>query len=141
MTSKDYLRQYRCAERRLFDLDEQKHILWVKMEKVTGLYAEPIGHTRSTNTLPTLMAEYIAREHAQAVERQQCASIMSEVRHTICAVADKRLRTLLEYRYLDGFDWEQVANLMQFSEEYVKRDLHDAAMQKINPLLPTSSPL
>jgi hypothetical protein len=140
MPAKEYLKQYRKAEQRLFDLDQQLYILRAKMEKMGGVYSDTPARTSCVDKLPTLMCEYILREQSQESERRRCAAIMSEVRCTIRRIDNPRLRTLLEYRYLDGYDWEQVANLMRYGEYHVRRDIHGAALREISTLIHADTP-
>ena len=143
MTAKEYLQQYKKAYFRLFHLDEQLYILRAKMESVGGVSSGPHVQTSPVNRLETLMEQLILRERSQEEERHRCAETMSRVRCAIEGVQDGVFRTLLEYRYLDFLDWDQVANLMSIkSVDYVRKELHGKALLsvKIPPETPADYP-
>ena len=41
---------------------------------------------------------------------------------------------LLRLRYIYGYDWEQIATDMSYSEDYVKRRLHSLALTAFEPI-------
>lgn len=56
--------------------------------------------------------------------------VRKEVKSAISGVEDDTMRTLLEHRYLDGLTWEQVAERMHYSREWVCR-LHRKAIKEV----------
>lgn len=45
-----------------------------------------------------------------------------------------KFATLLRLRYVYGYDWEQIATDMSYSEDYVKRRLHSLALTAFEPI-------
>lgn len=45
-----------------------------------------------------------------------------------------KFATLLRLRYIYGYDWEQIATDMSYSEDYVKRRLHSLALTAFEPI-------
>lgn len=46
-----------------------------------------------------------------------------------------KFATLLRFRYVYGYDWEQIATDMSYSEDYVKRRLHSLALTAFEPVV------
>lgn len=46
-----------------------------------------------------------------------------------------KFATLLRLRYVHGYDWEQIATDMGYSEDYVKRRLHSLALTAFEPVV------
>ena len=71
----------------------------------------------------------VEEEINQEIDHLQ--EVRKEVKGAISGVEDDTLRTLLEYRYLDGLTWEQVAERIPCTERWVYK-LHKKALKKIN---------
>ena len=54
--------------------------------------------------------------------------IREQVQKAIHSVKDQTLETLLEYRYIDGLTWEELAEKMHYSYQWVCR-LHGKALE------------
>lgn len=63
-------------------------------------------------------------------EIDQLMLVRQEIENVINQVKDETLKTLLKYRYLNGFTWEQIAVLMNYSYSQVCR-LHGKALNQI----------
>ena len=46
-----------------------------------------------------------------------------------------KFATLLRLRYVYGYDWEQIATDMSYSEDYIKRRLHSLALTAFEPVV------
>lgn len=57
-------------------------------------------------------------------------SVSHEIRQVIESVEDDRERQLLQYRYIDGLSWEQVAVTMGYGWRHVHK-LHSKALIKL----------
>ena len=82
---------------------------------------------------PTVKPEDKMLEIEDEINREidYLQEVRKEVKSAISGVEDDTLRTLLEYRYLDGLTWEQIAGKMHFSERWVYK-LHKKALKKVN---------
>lgn len=54
-----------------------------------------------------------------------------EIESVICAVEDSTLRTLLEYRYINGKKWEEIALMMGYDYRWALR-LHGRALSAVD---------
>lgn len=127
---KAYLLQYRSSlleERRLADELAQ----WrARAENSTARYSAEAGGGGDGRSL-----EHAAEHILQVVEelerqRTELAQLRLEIGAAINTVSDARLRELLMLRYIDGRTWEQVAETMGLSYQWVCR-LHSIAMGKL----------
>ncbi|MGI5898627.1 MAG: hypothetical protein ACOX8S_01750 [Christensenellales bacterium] len=55
--------------------------------------------------------------------------IKHEVQEEIDRIDDPRYRTLMIHRYINLWCWEKIALKMNYSYDYVKKELHSAAME------------
>jgi len=72
-------------------------------------------------------------------KRTQLIDDLHEISAAIEAVEDPRSNILLRYRYIQLKKWEEIAEAMNFNEDYVKRELHGMALKNFK--LPPKSPL
>ena len=63
---------------------------------------------------------------------KDAAKLRFAIEQSIAGVSDKRLRLLLEYRYIDGMTWERIAELFNFDERWLLR-LHKKALAQVEP--------
>lgn len=65
-------------------------------------------------------------------------ALKREIQGAIQTVEDPTLQQLLEYRYLHGLTWEQVAERMDYSDRWVRK-LHGEALCRLQCPVPCSS--
>lgn len=58
--------------------------------------------------------------------------IRLEIERCLASIKDDRLRLLMEYRYINGLTWEQVAETMHCEYRWILR-LHKRALALIEP--------
>ena len=69
-------------------------------------------------------------ENSIADEILALLSARTEISSAIQSVNDIKLRTLLEYRYISGYSWEDVADAMGYEQRRVFA-LHGLALEKV----------
>lgn len=52
-----------------------------------------------------------------------------EIEETVSMIPDARSEKLLSLKYLDGKKWDKVAEELYYSEAYVRRELHNRALE------------
>lgn len=67
-------------------------------------------------------------------EIDQLVTIRLDIMHAIDTIPDDRLRLLMEYRYIDGKRWEQIAVDMGYDYRWVLR-LHGQALEKMEMVI------
>ncbi len=130
MTAKEYLNQARHLDAlinsRLREIDYWKDLA----HGVTGSGFEAhYNSNRTTEASFVLCIEKIA-EIQQSVEEKVAHFIQlrDEMNRQIDMLDSREEQTLLRYRYIDGFTWEEVAMLLNVSVRTVHR-IHGAALQ------------
>lgn len=53
------------------------------------------------------------------------------VESSIDSLSNPIQRTIMRYRYIDGLSWVKVSERIHYSEYYVKKELHTAALREI----------
>jgi len=90
-----------------------------------------VGEPKSKGEPAAAVQRYIERlEELSALYEEKKADLMQDI---ICveraiSVLPSDLRMLMRYRYIDGYKWEQVNEMMYISERTSKR-MHKAAME------------
>lgn len=127
---KEFLKRYLVADRRLTVLIDELEIWRSRVTKITPFLSGLPGGSAED---PLQMAV----ERIAALERRISKEIVwlmltrAEIREAIEMVQDKKLRLLLEYRYIHGKTWEEIAERMNYSWRQIMR-LHKFALSAIN---------
>ena len=67
--------------------------------------------------------------------------LVDRKREAVCAIeriAEPKYKALLIYRYIDGLKWSMIADLMGYSEAYVRTDMKDGAIAAFESVWETS---
>ena len=129
MTAKEFLRRARNVDRRVDEATERVDRLRAKLEagrmsKITGM---PRGGSEDWTATADKLIELEKRVNARI--RDLCA-LKHAAMDAIDRVDEARLREVLELYYIDGFNWEQVAERMELDVRQVFR-LHGRGLQRI----------
>lgn len=129
MTAKHWLRQLWTIDRSIDARTEELERLRARAEglgspKLTGM---PGGGSADW---ADLVARIVALEDEIRDEVTALCALKREINDAIDAVADERLRTLLELRYRARMTWEQIAQEMHYDVRWVYH-LHGLALQQI----------
>lgn len=126
MTAKEFLRQARSVDRRVDELTERLDRLRAKLEsgRMSAITGMPRGGSSDWTVTADRLIELEQRVNRQTREmvRWKLAAI-----DAIDAVAEDRLREVLELYYIDGFTWSQVAERMGYEVRQIYR-LHGLAL-------------
>lgn len=120
MTAKEYLMQYRESMERTAEIETHLHELKVEAIRLKD-------HEGQSVKLDAAVAQYVDACNAQESELNRLAALRGEIEGTIDSVPDPKLRSLLHWRYVCGFSWEQVAVKMNYSWRRVLQ-LHGTAL-------------
>lgn len=126
---KEFLSQYGDNEREIARLEEEIARWESRAQRVTGSFSHLPRHCGEDKIQSAV--DEIFELRAMLYERLVDAT---ELRRTIAAaivkVPDKRLRLLLEYRYIDGLTWERVAAALTCDYRWTLR-LHERAIAEL----------
>lgn len=135
MTNQDkikYLKRYISLDREIDRKLEEVSRWRVKLNRVTAVYtAEPKGGGSIQPREEAIIAKIVDLEREINDSIDQLVETKEEIFQVIEAVRDDRERLLLQYRYIDGLPWEQIAVNMHYNWRWVHR-IHKKALDNLN---------
>lgn len=111
MTAKEFLRQARGADRRIDEAMERLERMRAKLEagRMSNLTGMPRGGAVDWTETADRVIELEKRVNARVREMvRQKQAAMDAIR----AVSDPRWAEVLELYYIDGYTWEQIAEIV-----------------------------
>ena len=126
--AKEYLRQYIGAKREADSISRRLLELRAKYELPSAIqYSDmPTAHN-TEHDLSDMMVKLDELTGGLISARTRAIGIEIDIMQRLTAVEDADERTLLRYRYIDGYEWRQIARLMNVSERSVYR-IHGTAL-------------
>lgn len=124
-----YLSRYRRLNERIDRLLEEQS-RWREMAlKITPVLSQtPGGGNGSPIERPMDKVLEIDVEINREIDELQI--VRQEIRNTLNQLEDENLKLLMEYRYIDGLTWEQIAVKMHYGFQWVCK-LHGRALASI----------
>lgn len=128
---KRYLRGYRISIRRLKRLQsELTEVRGMKMGVSINYDGMPHG-SNGMGDLSGYAADLDKLERGIQTERYRRIKNYKSIKKCIDGLEDDRESDVLFYRYIKGFEWYQVAEVMGFSERHITR-LHGKALAHLD---------
>ena len=129
MTAKEFLRRARGVDRRVDEAIERVERLRAKLE--AGRMSSITGMPRGGESDWTKTADRLI-ELERRVNRQmrELVRVKQAAMDAIDRIEEAQLREVLELYYIDGYNWDQVAERMKLDKRWVFR-LHGRALQRI----------
>lgn len=125
-----YLRQYRVNELAIERTQEELEKWRSRAEKCTaGVGASHSGC--GGNSMQESVEHILKWEDLLHKQVEKDISTRKTIETAISHVSDKRMRLLLQYRYIDGMTWEQIAARMHLSTPWIWR-MHGNALNEIS---------
>lgn len=126
-----YLSRYIPLSGRINRMLEEQYRWKCLAMKVTQNFSPAPGGGESGSPIerPMDKVDELGRKITQAID--ELADIRAEIEDVLGQLEDDTLRKLMEYRYIDGMTWEQIAEKMHYSWRHTCR-LHGEALAKIN---------
>lgn len=129
MTAKEFLSQARDIDNRIDRKIEERERLLAKL--TAGRMTQLTGMPRGGNSDWTdALARYIQLDDEIKAEIMALCKTKREVNEAIDNVEDARHRQLLELRYRNYLNWEQIADTMGYDVRHIYR-LHGEALLSI----------
>ena len=130
MTAKEFLRQARDVDRRVDEAQERVERLRARLE--AGRMSQITGMPRGGSGDWTQTADrLIELEQAVNARTRELVRWKLAAMSAIDAVAEIRLREVLELYYIDGLTWEQVAERIGLCDVRWVYELHGRALEKV----------
>lgn len=125
-----YLSRYRRMSARIDCLLDEKRRWWELALKITPSLSQAPGGGENGSRVERPMDKVMEIEAQITREIDQLHTIRQEIKGTLSQLEDENLKLLMEYRYIDGLTWEQVAVEMNYSYMQICR-LHGKALNAI----------
>ena len=125
-----YLSRYRRMSKRIDRLLEEQN-RWREMAlKITPVLSQTPGGGESGSPIERPMDKVLEIDVEIKREIYELQTVRQEIRSALDQLEDENLKLLMEYRYIDGMTWEQVAVEMHYSYMQICR-LHGKALKTI----------
>ena len=125
-----YLSRYRRISKRIDRLLEEQS-RWREMAlKITPTLSQTPGGGESGSPIERPMDKVLEIDVEINREIDELQIVRQEIRAALNQLEDENLKLLMEYRYIDGLTWEQIAEKMDYSRQWVT-SLHGTALLKI----------
>lgn len=125
-----YLSRYRRLNQRIDRLLEEQNRWRERALKITSTLSQAPGGGGSGSPIERPMDKVLEIDIEINREIDEMQIARKEIRDTLNQLEDENLKLLMEYRYIDGLTWEQIAEKMDYSRQWVT-SLHGMALQKI----------
>lgn len=141
MTAKEYLRQLSRKDARINALIERQRRYRELAERRTAVYRDtPGGGRRCSSSVEEYVVKIIDLEREIDRRIDEYVDLTREIEADIDRVSDDRYRDILRYRYLNGWNWEKIAQEMHYDRRQITR-LHGLALLEIEKRCPKMSHL
>ena len=125
-----YLSRYRRLNERIDRLLEEQS-RWREMAlKITPVLSQTPGGGESGSPIERPMDKVLEIDVEINREIDELQIVRQEIRAALNQLEDENLKLLMEYRYIDGLTWEQIAVKMNYSYMQICR-LHGKALRTI----------
>ena len=131
MTAKQYLKQARYLDERINTKIAQVSSLHNLATKATSTLSDmPGSPTRNTHRMEDIIIKILMLENEINADIDHLVDLKDEILSVIKAVDDEECRLLLEKRYLNFEQWEDIAAEMCTGVKNIYR-LHDKALKML----------
>mgnify|MGYP001551310025 FL=1 len=125
-----YLSRYRRVSKRIDRLLEEQS-RWREMAlKITPVLSQTPGGGESGSPIERPMDKVLEIDVEINREIDELQTVRQEIHAALNQLEDESLKLLMEYRYIDGLTWEQIAVKMNYSYMQICR-LHGKALRTI----------
>lgn len=126
--AQQFLEQVMFYDRRVEALLERVERSRARLERVSALYGERRNAGQQDWT--DLVAAVIEDDRRLNEQVDLFVHVKEQVRRAIREIGDAQLQALLEFRYMSGLSWQQVANRMYVDRRTISR-LHAKALRRL----------
>ena len=129
MTAKRYLSQALFLRSMIRRCEEQIEEIRTRATSVGGIRYDKISvQTSPRNAMESFVIQLEKAEKKQLEVLSEYYSTYANIQAQIAAISPEIYRQILTLRYLDGMKLERIADLMGYSDVYVRK-LHGRALQ------------
>lgn len=132
MTAKEYLNRARGIEQEIRQLQRMRRTAYERAVSCTAVPSQAPAHGGSGRDSQTDYAHYDALLDRKIHELQ---GVQCEIEQVIEQVENRKYRSLLRARYIEGMTWERIAVDMDCSYQNVVQFLHPKALAAVGAAL------
>lgn len=125
-----YLSRYRRLNERIDRLLEEQSRWRERALKITPTLSQSPGGGGNDSPIERPMDKVLEIEKEVDREIDEMQIVRKEIRETLNQLEDENLKLLMEYRYIDGLTWEQIAVKMHYGFQWVCK-LHGRALNRL----------
>lgn len=125
-----YLSRYRRLNERIDRLLEEQRRWRERALKITPTLSQAPGGSESGSPVERPMDKVLEIEEKINREIDELQTVRQKIRAALNQLEDENLKLLMEYRYIDGLTWEQIAVKMHYGFQWVCK-LHGRALATI----------
>ena len=125
-----YLSRYRRLNQRIDRLLEEQSRWREQALKITPTLSQAPGGGGSGSPIERPMDKVLEIDVEINREIDEMQIARKEIRETLNQLEDENLKLLMEYRYIDGMTWEQIAVKMHYGFQWVCK-LHGRALNRL----------
>lgn len=125
-----YLSRYRRLNQRIDRLLEEQSRWREKAMRITPVLSPVPGGGGNGSPIERPMDKVLEIEKEVDREIDEMQIVRKEIRETLNQLEDENLKLLMEYRYIDGLTWEQIAVKMHYGFQWVCK-LHGRALNRL----------
>ena len=134
MTAKRYLSQAIFLRSMIRRVEEQIEEIRTRATSVGGIRYDKISvQTSPHNAMESFVIQLEKAEKKQLEVLSEYYSTYANIQAQIAAISPEVYRQILTLRYLDGMKLERIADLLGYSDVYVRK-LHGRALQTFDRL-------
>ena len=122
-----YLRSAWYYEKKSTFLTDKIAVLRSKAEKITTSYQDAPSFGGFEDHRQKVIAEMVDLEREYEKARVQCRNKLKEIRFVINLLENFQEKIVLEMRYLNYYDWQEIAIQLNYSERMIYK-LHGSAL-------------
>ena len=126
---KEFLRSYRIHANRLERIIEEIDELR-SMQMFPPLNMDGMPHAGAAGGLENYAALFNEKEKEAEKERKLKMDAYSQIVYSISKLEEKKENDVLFYRYIKGWDWEEISEKMNYSKRWVL-DIHGKALEHL----------
>ena len=123
------LRGYLYCQRRIDNNLDHIQQLRSRMQKITVTYRDAPGGGQGSDA-SVLIGRIVQLEAGVKADTERLRYELAEVQFWIDSLDDFQERSVLQLRYVNGYNWDQVADKLYYSREGVLR-IHGRALKKL----------
>ena len=129
---KQYLSQYYYLSQKIDSLKEEYQCLEVLADGTQGINYEPKAHMQPSGKAPFIRyLDKLEKKRRQIDEKiEELLGLKEEIEEAIATVDDPVMELVLTYRYINCYDWIDIAKKLHYTESYLFK-LHRKALSLV----------